>query len=71
MKKIDWCKILGHSWEAIYIKGRYSNIEVKFIACKCRRCEKGHDDALDAIEKQTVNEYNTYSEKYYNLFDLK
>ena len=67
MKKIDWCKILGHSWEPIYVKGRYSNIEVKFIGCKCRRveCNYGEDDLLDAVNKQTVNEYNTYSEKYY------
>lgn len=65
--EIDWCKIFGHKWEPMFIKGRYSNIEVKFIACRCKRCDMGHDEALDAVVKQTVNEYNTYSEKYFTL----
>jgi hypothetical protein len=65
MKKNNKCRLFGHKWQPIFIKGRYSNIEVKFIACRCKRCDKGHDDILDSIEKQTVNEYNTYNEKYY------
>ena len=27
--KIDWCKILGHSYEPIFIKGAYADKEVK------------------------------------------
>ena len=64
--KVDWCKILGHKWAPMYIKGNYNKIEVKFIACYCKRCYKGYDEAIDAIQKQTICEYNTYQEKYFN-----
>lgn len=66
MKKINWCKILGHNWEPVFIKGRYSNIEVKFIGCQCKRCDKGRKELWDAGNKLTASDYRTYSERYFD-----
>jgi len=64
--KIDWCKILGHSYEPIFIKGAYADKEVKFIGCKCRRCDFGEDELLDANKKMDRSDFCTYSEKYWH-----
>ena len=64
--KINWCKILGHSYEPIFMKGSYADKEVKFIGCKCRRCGFGEDELLDANKKMDRSDFCTYSEKYWN-----
>lgn len=64
--KIDWCKILGHSYEPIFIKGAYGDKEVKFIGCVCRRCDFGKDELLDANKKMDRSDFCTYSEKYWH-----
>ena len=62
---MNWCRIFGHKWIPVYVKGIYRNISVEFIACYCDRCDKGYDELLDTIQKQTPNQYNTYNEKYF------
>ena len=66
MMKIDWCKILGHSYVPIFIKGSYRNKIVEFIGCKCRRCDFGEKELSDAIMKMDIVDYATYSKKYFN-----
>jgi hypothetical protein len=63
--KINWCKIIGHKWIPVYIKGEIGGKKIKFIGVKCGRCGKGYDDLLDVVNKLDSCEYNTYNEKYY------
>jgi len=65
MKKINWCKILGHKWIPVFIRGYYGKKEVKFIGAECKRCILGEDDLRIAIEKMENNIICSYSEKYY------
>ena len=63
---MNWkCKLFGHKWIPVYIKGYYGDIEVKFIACQCYRCRLGNVELLDVIRKQTMRVYNTYEESYF------
>ena len=64
--KIDWCKILGHSYEPLFIKGRFADKEVKFISCKCRRCDFGEPEIVDTVDKMDDYDFFTYTEKYFN-----
>jgi len=60
------CKFWGHKWIPVYIKGEYNGTVTKFIACYCKRCRKGYNEAL-AIDMVAKNrEYGTYNEKYFN-----
>ena len=59
------CKLWGHKWLPVYIKGEYNGTVVKFIACYCSRCRKGHDESLDITLAAKNREYGTYNEKYF------
>ena len=48
------------------MKGAYADKEVKFIGCKCRRCDFGEDELLDANKKMDRSDFCTYSEKYWH-----
>ena len=39
--KINKCKWFGHKWIPVFIKGKYNDLETKFISCYCCRCNKG------------------------------
>jgi len=41
------CKLFGHKWEPVFIKGTYNNREILFIACECERCGKGSKGVND------------------------
>ena len=64
--KIDWCKILGHRFVPIFVKGWFSKEEVKFIATVCSRCDLGEDELRDTVKKMRSHEFCTYSEKYWD-----
>lgn len=64
--KIDKCKLFGHKWTPIFIKGKYNNKTVKFIGCFCGRCRKGHDEILEVNELAIDREFGTYNEKYFD-----
>ena len=66
MKKINWCKILGHKWVPIYTIGWFADKKVKFIGCECKRCNYGEDDLRETIAKMHSCHVNSYDEKYYN-----
>lgn len=65
---INWCKLLGHKWVAVFIIGWFKGEKVKFIATECERCKFGFDDLRNTIGKMDncVNAVHTYSEQYYN-----
>lgn len=63
------CKIVGHNWDHVFVCGYYGNIKIKFVACYCQWCNKGHDELLDAINKMTKQVYGTHSEKYFDRDD--
>ncbi len=64
--KVDKCKLFGHKWMPVYIKGDYNGKTVKFIACYCDRCRKGYNEAQDINQSAENREYGTYSEKYFD-----
>jgi len=64
--KIDKCKLLGHRWVPVFIKGTYNGKEVKFIACHCERCNKGKKEMSGIIDLAVNRKYGTYSEKYFD-----
>ena len=59
------CELFGHKWVPLFTKGRFKNIEVKFIGCYCKRCHYGYQDMLLTINKMTKMEYNMHSDKYF------
>ena len=63
--KVNWCKILGHKWIPIFIRGYYGKKEVKFIATVCKKCKLGEEDLKIAITKMDNNIICSYSEEYY------
>jgi len=64
----NWkCKIFGHKWEPVFIKAKYNGEVVRFIACYCSRCNKGHDGAKDINEIGKERRFGTYSEKYFDI----
>jgi len=67
MIKINWCKILGHKWVPIFIRGFYVDKEVKFIGTECIRCKFGKNDLMVAIKKMDNNIVCSYTEKYYHI----
>ena len=64
-KNNKWCNFFGHKWEVAFIKGKYKNIEIKFIGAYCKRCKMGYNELMETVKKQTSFSYNTYSEKYF------
>jgi len=62
---MNWCKILGHLYEPVFIKGTFGDKEVKFIGAKCKRCGFGQDELVDTVNKMDLNYFCTYSEKYW------
>ena len=59
------CKFWGHKWTPVFIKGEYNGKTIKFIACYCERCKKGHEEAVFITLAAKNREYGTYSEKYF------
>jgi len=64
--KIDKCKLFGHKWTPVFIKGKYNGEVVKFISCFCDRCGKGYDEVHNINKVAENREFGTYSEKYFN-----
>lgn len=64
--KLNFCKIFGHVWIPVYIKGEIGGKPVRFIGAECKKCLKGHEDLRDFINELDSCEYNTYNEKYYD-----
>ena len=64
--KIDKCKLFGHKWTPLFIKGKYNGKVIKFIACFCQRCNKGYNEVHDINEAAIDREFGTYSEKYFD-----
>lgn len=64
--KLNKCKIFGHKWKPVFIRGFYGKTEIKIIGAYCVRCRKGYDELMDMIVKQDKSVYGTYSEKYFD-----
>lgn len=64
--KIDKCKLFGHKWIPVFIKGEYNGRTVKFIACFCDRCNKGYDEVHQITASAINKEFGTYSENYFD-----
>lgn len=67
MFKINKCKLFGHKWEPVFIKGDYNGQTVMFIGCYCLRCEKGFDEVHKISEAAENRQLATYSEKYFDI----
>ena len=64
--KINWCKIIGHRWEPVFIKGTYNGGTRKFILCQCKRCGLGEEEVQQIGDLAVNRFYFTYSEKYFH-----
>jgi len=64
--KINKCKLFGHKWVPVFIKGEYNGKFIKFIACYCDRCNKGYNEVFGINEVAINREFGTYSEEYFN-----
>lgn len=63
--KINWCKILGHNWVPVFIKGVYNKRMIKFVGCYCQRCSKGEKEVNELNEIAINRQYGTYNERYF------
>jgi len=64
--KMDKCKLFGHKWMPLFIKGEYNGKTIKFIACYCKRCQKGYNEVININEVAENKEFGTYNEKYFD-----
>jgi hypothetical protein len=64
MKNKNRCNLLGHKWKPVYVKGKFSGISIKFIACFCCKCGKGKAELDNTLNLMNV-ELCTYSKKYF------
>jgi len=64
--KINKCKWFGHKWIPVFIKGKYNDLETKFISCYCGRCNKGFEEVGIINDLAKDRQYGTYSEKYFD-----
>ncbi len=66
MKEPLKCRLFGHKWVPVFIKGNYNGKTIKFIACFCSRCNKGYNELGEINDVAENAEYGTYSESYFN-----
>ena len=64
--KIDKCKLFGHKWTPVFIKGEYNGQMIKFIACFCGRCRKGYGEVHEIVGAAKNRQFAEYSEKYFD-----
>jgi len=64
--KINWCKIIGHKWTAIFAKCYYNDkesVEISFFDMKCKRCmcltEEISNEKKDELIKWFKEDFNT------------
>jgi hypothetical protein len=60
------CKILGHEWRPVFFKGDVNGKRIKFIACYCSRCDKGHLEIINLQGLVANLKMATYNESIYD-----
>ncbi len=60
------CKLFGHKWRPVYLKGDINGKRIKFISCYCSRCDKGHLETIDLQSAIANLQIGTYNESIYD-----
>lgn len=66
LEKYFTCEYRWHKWIPVFIKAKYNNKLVKFIACYCDRCGKWEDEVTIINDLAINRHYWTYSEEYFD-----
>lgn len=65
--KVNICKLFGHKWTPVYIKGEYNGKMVKFISCYCSRCGYGENEVYEINDTAINRVFGTYSKKFFDM----